>query len=130
MEENVTLIGVNTVYDGRCYTWSMPGIDVSVKERVLKDIYVNLAGNDSNCIAYIYPVAPNFLVAVNRLPFSIEPLKIRNFRFIEIKLSKLIHKTEIGGDEEGEAPCDDSENYTYYEVRYVLILRSPPILIL
>ena len=66
MSENVTLIGFNTVYEGRCYKWSMPGIEVSNKDRVLKDIYVNLAGNDSNCIAYIHPPASHLLAAVNR----------------------------------------------------------------
>ena len=66
MSENVTLIGFNTVYEGRCYKLSMPGIEVSNKDRVLKDIYVNLAGNDSKCIAYIHPPASYLLAAVNR----------------------------------------------------------------
>ena len=47
----------------------------------------------------------------------IEPVKIRNFRFIDVKLTKLIYKTEVGGSDEEGSQCDDSENYSYNEVR-------------
>ena len=52
-----------------------------------------------------------------RWPLPIELVKIRNFRFIDIKLTKLIYKTEVGGSEEEGSQCDDSESYSYNEVR-------------
>ena len=67
-----------------------------------------------------------------RWPLPIEPVKIRNFRFIDVKLTKLIYKTEVGGSEEEGSQCDDSENYSYNEVgnlfggtMTLIILYSP-----
>ena len=119
MEENVTLTAFNTLYEGRCYTWSMPGIKVSSKDRVLKDIYVNLASNNSNCIAYIHPAAPSLLAAVNRWPVPIEPLRVRNLRFIETKIALIVHTARMGDNEDGGSQysqCDNSASYSYYEV--------------
>ena len=120
MEENVTLTAFNTVYEGRCYTWSMPGIKVSNKDRVLKDIYVNLANNNSNCIAYIHPAAPSLLAAVNRWPFPIEPLRVRNSRFIETKIALIVHTDQMGDNEDGGSQCDNSASYSYFEVSDIM----------
>ena len=107
MNKSVKLTSFNTLHEGRCYTWSMPNIMASYKNRVVKDIYVNLRrngklANNLTAIAYIHPASMNAMV-VNRWKNPTEPLRVRNSRYIEAKLAKA-YKVQLE-DEDGGHQC-------------------------